>query len=190
MSPFVLRRFRASVLLAMLRLAAPPAMAAGPAKKSPPNVIMIVTDDLNDWVGPMNSPIRAKTPNLDRLAARGVIFQNAQAAGVFCAPARTAVLTGRHPSTTGAYGAQIYHYDHPELRPLQVALQQGGYATYGTGKIFHHPAGYVDLRGWDDFFVRTEEQRKTGWGVDTWQHGAPLPATVPYSAFTRQFRSD
>ena len=155
-----------------------------------PNVIFFATDDLNDWVGPLNSGIRAKTPNLDRLAARGVTFQNAQASGTFCAPARTALFTGRHPSTTGAYTTQVYHRDHPELRPLQVALQQGGYATFGTGKLFHHPAGYVDLRGWTEFHARTAAQRETGWPVDSWRHGAPLPTPMPYSAFTRQMRAD
>jgi len=163
--------------------------AAAPAKSTPPNVILFATDDLNDWVGPLKSGIRAKTPNLDRLAARGVTFQNAQASGTFCAPARTALFTGRHPSTTGAYTTQVYHHDHPELRPLQLALQQGGYATFGTGKLFHHPAGFVDLRGWTEFHPRTAAQRATGWPVDSWRQGAPLPTPVPYSAFTREARA-
>ena len=146
---------RTALLVAVLLAAALPARAATSTKPTPPNVIFFATDDLNDWVGPLNSGIRAKTPNLDRLAARGVTFQNAQASGTFCAPARTALFTGRHPSTTGAYTTQVYHHDRPELRPLQVALQQGGYATFGTGKLFHHPAGYVDLRGWTEFHTRT-----------------------------------
>lgn len=155
-----------------------------------PNIIFFATDDLNDWVGPLNSPIRAKTPNLDRLAARGVTFQNAQACGSFCAPARSALFTGRHPATTGAYTTQVYFRDHPELRPLQVALQQGGYQTFGTGKLFHHPAGYVDLRGWTEFHARTAAQRQSGWPVDSWRQGAPLPTPVPFSAFTRQMRAE
>ena len=172
-----------------LRIAAVFTLAASAVAATKPNVIFFATDDLNDWVGPLNSGIRAKTPNLDRLAARGVTFQNAQASGTFCAPARTALFTGRHPSTTGAYTTQVYHHDHPELRPLQVALQQGGYSTFGTGKLFHHPAGYVDLRGWTEFHPRTPAQRKTGWPVDSWRSGAPLPTPVPYSAFTRQMRA-
>jgi arylsulfatase A-like enzyme len=161
-------------------------LAATPGKA--PNVIFIATDDLNDWVGPLDSPIKAKTPNLDRLAARGVTFSHAQACGSFCAPSRTALFTGRHPSTTGAYTTQVYWRDHAELRPLQVALQQAGYQTYGTGKVFHHPAGFVDLRGWTDFHVRTQNQRETGWPVDSWRQGAPLPTPMPFSAFTREMR--
>ena len=174
--------------LALLFFSAPPARAAAPAP--PPNVIFFATDDLNDWVGPLNSPIRARTPNMDRLARRGVTFQNAQACGSFCAPARTALFTGRHPSTTGAYTTQVYHRDHPELRPMQVALQQGGYETFGTGKLFHHPAGYVDLRGWTEFHVRAAAQRTTGWPVDSWRQGAPLPTPMPYSRFTREMRAE
>jgi arylsulfatase A-like enzyme len=168
------------------------APSPGPAADAPgkaPNVIFIATDDLNDWVGPLDSPIKAKTPHLDRLAARGVTFLHAQACGAFCAPSRSALFTGRHPSTTGAYTTQVYWRDHPELRPLQVALQEAGYRTYGTGKLFHHPAGYLDQRGWTDFHVRTQAQREAGWPVDSWLQGAPLPTPMPYSRFTREQRS-
>ena len=177
-------------LFAWLLPLTPPAHAASASKPTAPNVILFATDDLNDWVGPMNSPIRAKTPNMDRLAARGVTFQNAQASGTFCAPARTALFTGRHPSTTGCYTTQVYFRDHPELRPMQVALQQGGYETFGTGKLFHHPAGYVDLRGWTEFHTRTAAQREAGWPVDSWRQGAPLPTPMPYSRFTREMRAE
>jgi arylsulfatase A-like enzyme len=180
----------ASLISAVVVLASMASVACGAdrAAARPPNVIFFATDDLNDWVGPMNAPIRAKTPNLDRLAARGVLFTHAHAAGTFCAPSRTSLFTGRHPSTTGAYETQIYFRDHPDVRPLQVALKSGGYSTWGTGKVFHHPAGFVDLRGWDEFHVRTQAQRESGWGVDSWKHGAPLPDPMPYGRFTRENR--
>ncbi|PAW68869.1 MAG: hypothetical protein B9S34_00745 [Opitutia bacterium Tous-C1TDCM] len=179
---------RTAPLFVLLLAAALPGRAAA-APSAPPNVILFATDDLNDWVGPLHSGIRAKTPHLDRLAARGVTFQNAQACGTFCAPSRTALFTGRHPSTTGAYTTQVYHHDRPELRPLQVALREGGYATFGTGKVFHHPAGYLDLRGWTEFHPRAPATRTAGWPVDSWRQGAPLPTPVPYSKFTREARA-
>ena len=153
-----------------------------------PNVIFISIDDMNDWIGPMNDS-QARTPNMDRLAKRGITFQNAHTPGVFCAPSRAAIFTGRYASTTGCYENQVYFRDHPEYRPLQMAFHEAGYATYGTGKLYHHPAGYYDQRGWDEFRVRTEEQKKIGWPVDTWNYGnPPLPNPYPHSRFITEGR--
>lgn len=149
-----------------------------------PNVIMIAVDDMNAWLGPLGDQ-QAITPNLDRLAARGVTFTNAHTAGIYCAPSRAAIFTGRLASTTGCYDRQVYFYEHPEYRPLQKAFQDAGYSTYGTGKLFHHPAGMVDLRGWTEFKVRTQEQRESGWPMDTWEHGAPLPDPYPGSPYNQ-----
>ena len=84
-----------------------------------PNVIMFIMDDLNDWVTPLGYG-QVKTPNLDRLAKSGVTFTNAHAPGVFCAPSRTAILTGMHASTTGCYENEVFHYDHPDLVPKEI----------------------------------------------------------------------
>ncbi|MGA0846126.1 MAG: sulfatase-like hydrolase/transferase, partial [Luteolibacter sp.] len=105
-----------------------------------PNIVMFVLDDLNDWVSPLGYE-QAITPNMERLSASGVTFTNAHTAGVFCAPSRSAFFTGRFASTTGCYTTQVYHHDHPDIRPLQVVLQDSGYSTFGAGKLFHHPAG-------------------------------------------------
>lgn len=149
----------------------------------PPNVLMVVVDDMCDWIGPMGHA-QAVTPNMDRLAASGVTFVNAHTAGSFCAPSCAAMFTGRHATKTGCYTTQVYFRDHPQIRPLQVVLQDGGYATYGVGKLFHHPAGYLDLRGWDEFFVRDARQKQRGWPLDTWPPRDPiLPVPYPNSIF-------
>ncbi len=88
---------------------------------TPPNVLMIAVDDMNDWIGPMGNP-HVKTPNLDRLARRGITFQNAHTVGIFCAPSRAAIFTGRLPSTTGIYEETPSFVQRPDLRPLQVAF--------------------------------------------------------------------
>ncbi len=147
-----------------------------------PNVIMFATDDLCDWVGPLGYD-QAVTPSIDRLARAGVTFTNAHCPGTFCAPSRTAIFTGQFASTTGCYTTQVYFRERPELRPLQVSFQQAGYATFGAGKLFHHPAGYVDLRGWDEFFVRTHTQRVEGWHLDSWGDGSPIPEPYPNSVY-------
>jgi arylsulfatase A-like enzyme len=149
----------------------------------PPNVLMVVVDDMCDWIGPMGHA-QAVTPNMDRLAAAGLTLLNGHTAGTFCAPSRAAMFTGRHASSTGCYTTQVYFRDHPQIRPLQAVLQDGGYATYGAGKLFHHPAGYVDLRGWDEFFVRDAQQKKRGWPLDSWPAGDPVrPVPFPNSIF-------
>ncbi|MBM4152929.1 MAG: iduronate sulfatase, partial [Kiritimatiellaceae bacterium] len=157
-------------------------MSVAMAAPDRPNVIMIAVDDMNDWIGPMGNP-HVKTPNLDRLAQRGVTFQNAHTAGIFCAPSRAAIFTGRLPSTTGCYEETPTMFHCPQFRPLQVALQESGYETFGTGKLYHHGAGYLDLRGWTEYYVHSEEQKKTGWGADSWEHGVPLPAQFPHSKY-------
>lgn len=150
-----------------------------------PNVIMIATDDLNTWIEPLGSSLMAKTPNLDRLAKQGVTFTNAHTAGIYCAPSRSAIFTGRHASTTGCYNYELYFFDHPEYRPLQVAFQAAGYRTFGAGKLFHHGQGHLDLRGWDEFFVRNAQQKKQGWPMDSWKYDAPLPDPYPHSPYNQ-----
>ena len=173
-------------LLALVVLLAafhPASSSAAPGPR--PNVLFIAVDDMNDWIGCLGATPRALTPNMDALAARGVNFTNAHTAGVFCAPSRSAIFTGQFASTTGCYNNEVYFYDHPELRPLQVSFKKGGYQTFGAGKLFHHPAGYVDQRGWNEFFVRSKRQREIGWPLDSWSEGTPIPQPHPSSIYNR-----
>ncbi|MBC8117169.1 MAG: sulfatase-like hydrolase/transferase, partial [Candidatus Saccharimonas sp.] len=68
-----------------------------------PNVLFIAVDDLNHWVGHLARNPQTKTPNLDRLAARGVTFTRAYCAAPVCNPSRAALMSGMRPSTTGVY---------------------------------------------------------------------------------------
>ena len=105
-----------------------------------PNVLFIAIDDLNDWVGCLGGHPQVKTPNIDRLAARGTLFRNAHCQAPLCNPSRASLLTGLRPSTTGLHGLA------PGVRAVlalkeQVTLPQyfarHGYFTYTCGKIFH-----------------------------------------------------
>ena len=69
---------------------------------SPPNVLFIIVDDLNDWVGCMGHP-QAITPNIDRLASRGMLFTQAHCNAPLCGPSRSSLLTGKYPASTGIY---------------------------------------------------------------------------------------
>ena len=58
-----------------------------------PNILFIAVDDLNDWIRPLGGHPQAKTPNITRLADRGMLFTNAHCAAPACNPSRTALLT-------------------------------------------------------------------------------------------------
>ncbi len=153
--------------------------------ESKPNVLFLAVDDMNDWIGCLGTTPRAVTPNLDRLAARGVNFTNAHTAGVFCAPSRAAIFSGQFASTTGCYRTATYFVDHPEIESLQVSFANAGYHTFGAGKLFHHPAGAIDIRGWDEFFLRNQSQRENGWPLDSWSAETPFPEPFPNSIYNR-----
>jgi len=71
------------------------------AEDQRPHFVFIAVDDLNDWIGCMGGHPQAKTPNIDRLAQRGILFTNAHCAAPVCLASRTAVLSGRYPQATG-----------------------------------------------------------------------------------------
>ena len=122
---------------------------------TPPNILMISIDDLNDWLGCMNGHPNAKTPNMDRLAAKGVLFTNAHCQAPLCGPSRASLMTGLRPSTTGIYGMiddDLIDKDNPSTEGiifLPEYFKNNGYHTMGIGKIFHHhaPAGVFDESG-------------------------------------------
>ena len=67
-----------------------------------PNVLFVSVDDWNDWVGCLGNQ-QAQTPNVDRLAKRGLLFTNAHCVAPVCNPSRVSVLTGLRPESTGVY---------------------------------------------------------------------------------------
>ena len=75
----------------------------GFAKDKQPNVLFISVDDLNDWVGCLGGHPQARTPNIDRLAAWGVLFEQAYCSAPLCNPSRMATMTGLRSSTIGIW---------------------------------------------------------------------------------------
>lgn len=105
-----------------------------------PNFLFIAVDDLNDWVGPLKGHPQVKTPNIDRLARRGVTFANAHTQAPLCNPSRASLLSGLRPGTTGLYTLQpgVRAVDKLKERVmLPQALAVNGYATFSAGKIYH-----------------------------------------------------
>ncbi|MEM9368216.1 MAG: sulfatase [Planctomycetota bacterium] len=155
------------------------------AEQRPPNVVFLAVDDMNDWIGCLETKPRAITPNIDALANRGVCFTNAHTAGVFCAPSRAAIFSGQYASTTGCYTTSNYFVHHPEIESLPMKFAQAGYTTLGAGKLFHHPAGAIDQRGWTEFFLRNQFQREGGWALESWSSDTPVPQPFPASIYNQ-----
>jgi len=116
------------------------AAAAPGGEAGKPNVLFIAIDDLNDWVGCLGGHPQARTPNMDRLAARGTLFTNAHCQSPLCNPSRSSLLTGLRPSTTGIYGLRPGIRDVASLK-THVTLPQyfgsQGYFTFTCGKVYH-----------------------------------------------------
>ncbi len=125
------------------------ARAADPAR---PNVLMIAVDDLNHWVGYLNRNPQTITPNIDRLAARGVRFTRSYCAAPVCNPSRTALMTGMRPSTTGVYENNDDWRPHVSADlPLTSTFRKAGYYVAGAGKIYHE--SYARRSEWDDYLT-------------------------------------
>lgn len=110
------------------------------AQSNKPNYLFIAVDDLNDWVGVLRGHPQVKTPNIDRLAKRGVTFTNAHTQSPLCNPSRASLLSGLRPSTTGLYTLQPGVRSVPKLKDhvmLPQHLAANGYATFVAGKVYH-----------------------------------------------------
>lgn len=106
-----------------------------------PNVLLISIDDLNDWIGCMGGHPQAKTPNIDRLAERGVLFTNAQCQSPVCNPSRASMMSGLYPESTGIYYLSPPPAESPILRKQTLMPQRfldEGYYVTGAGKLFHN----------------------------------------------------
>ena len=106
-----------------------------------PNVLLIAVDDLNDWIGCMDGHPDTKTPNIDRLASRGILFTNAHSQGTMCNPSRISIMWGKRPSSTGFYDNHFPVAKAPEFLRKNISLAHhfnaNGYKTLTAGKIYH-----------------------------------------------------
>ena len=121
-----------------------------------PNVLFIAIDDLNDWIGCLGGHPQARTPNLDRLAASGVLFTNAHCPAPACNPSRTAIFTGRSPHRSGLYANnQSMREILPKAELLPKTFSRAGYWAGGSGKMLHY---FIDAQSWDEYFPKKETE--------------------------------
>lgn len=128
-----------------------------------PNVLFIPIDDLNSWVGHLGGHPQALTPNIDRLAKRGVSFTKAYCNAPLCNPSRVSLFTGLLPSNTGVYGnGEMMRDKVPDTVTLMQYLRaEGGYTVQGGGKTFHGSSPY-DPKSWDYYNQPNRNRRIRG----------------------------
>jgi len=116
-----------------------------------PNVLFLISDDLNNSLGCYGHP-QVKTPNLDRLAERGVRFEHAYCQFPLCGPSRNSMLTGLHPNSTGILSnSQIFRQTIPSHHSLPQAFRLEGYFAGRIGKLYHYNVPKsVGTNGHDD----------------------------------------
>jgi arylsulfatase A-like enzyme len=108
------------------------------ADRPRPNVLFLIADDLNNLLGCYGDP-RAKTPNIDKLAARGVRFDRAYCAFPLCGPSRNSFLTGLYPNSTGIFAnQQIFRQTIPSQQSLPQIFRNSGYFAARIGKLYHY----------------------------------------------------
>jgi iduronate 2-sulfatase len=103
-----------------------------------PNILFIGIDDLRPELGCYGSDI-AVSPNLDKLASDGLLFNNAFCQQAICGPSRASLLTGIRPESSGVFHNYIkFREANPDVITLPQHFMQNGYETVYAGKIFHH----------------------------------------------------
>ncbi|WP_435675137.1 sulfatase [Polaribacter sp.] len=103
-----------------------------------PNILFIAIDDLRPELGCYGSEI-AISPNLDKLASKGLLFENAYCQQAICGPSRASLLTGIRPETSGVFHNYIkFREVNPDVVTIPQQFIKNGYDAVYTGKIFHH----------------------------------------------------
>ena len=156
-----------------------------------PNILLIVADDLNSWIGALERYPRAHTPNLDALARRGTLFRRAYCTAPHCNPSRTSLFSGLRPSQSGVYHGERLTISGDAVRTLPESLRARGYETFAAGKVFH---GHFDYEHSLRHFETEATWRDSHGRAELWDHyhtciPEPLPEGRPLNGLGRPLES-
>jgi iduronate 2-sulfatase len=113
-----------------------------------PNVLFITVDDMRPELGCYGNQI-VKTPNIDHLAAHGIVFNHAYCQQAVCSPSRSSLLTGRRPDATRVWDLQThFRAALPDAITLPQHFKANGYYCAALSKIYH--VGFEDGRSWNE----------------------------------------
>ena len=137
------------------------------------NVLFIMADDFNHWAHCIGYYPQSITPNVDKLASKGVLFTDAQCSSPVCNPSRNALWSGLRPSTTGistnggGYVRDIAGFEN--IVSMHQYFGENGYYTYGGGKLWHPSrmgAHETDPEHWSSLY--TEGTGSPGGNIEEW----------------------
>ena len=121
------------------------------------NVLFMIVDDLRPMLGCYGIP-EMHTPNIDRLANRGTLFNRAYCQYPLCNPSRASILTGLRPETTGVHNNSAdYKITVPDAVDVYQHFMAQGYNTYTVGKVGHYPAPFTYGPSWNALNVSDDE---------------------------------
>ena len=158
-----------------------PAVRAQDANQTePPSVLFLNIDDWNDWNSVLKGHPQAVTPNIKRLAERGVVFSNAICSSPTCFPSRSAIFTGIHPARSGniVNDNSIHSWRSYAQKAITLPkhLSNHGWTSVGIGKNFHNR----DRGEFDEYISRNKSPRqKPGSGINLNPSGRWGVAAVP-----------
>jgi iduronate 2-sulfatase len=160
--------------LLLMAILSPVARAADQRR----NVLFIISDDLNNFLGCYGDPM-AKTPHIDRLAARGVRFDRAYCAFPLCGPSRNSILTGLYPNSTGIQAnSLIFRQTIPNQLSMSQTFRQQGYFAARIGKLYHYNVpNSIGTNGHDD--PGSWELELNPAGVDRLEEHPHITSLVP-----------
>jgi len=129
-------------------------------KNKRPNILFIAVDDLRTEINCFGAK-HMQTPNLDRLAEKGMIFQRAYCQQAVCAPSRNSLMTGLRPDALGIYDLYtFFRTKNPDIVTLPEHFKKNGYHTETMGKIYHTGHGNSDDR--------------KSWSIPKWNQGTEI----------------